>query len=283
VLKQLAYYLGMAVSCLGLLYLILPSGYDAFHRGFLHTFFGMIGVIVWVLIGGISVWKIFSKPKKKSKQPVKEVNQHIELDMESSDRRRRTYFSKLKDLPNQSEFKRDIENSKNQIDRFERYIDNIRSFYKEFSRGDKFDSAACERAINGAIKLFYSRIDSMIAYIRTFDSDEYKAFRNGELDLKSEKSTFEKKELFDKTFRYVDQITDNNEEMVLAVHKMLLGMTEKSATKEWDSEAIQAVKKLADYIETTERAMKLDSEVGATLLKQLSGGPAISEFSNIRK
>ena len=235
------------------------------------------------MLGIFFVWKIFPKPNRKTKQPDKDVKSQNELDMESRERRKRAYISQLKALPNQDEFSRDIESSKNQIDRFERYLSNIRALYVELSKGNRFDSADCERAINGAIRLFYKRLDSMMAYIRMFDADEYKAFRNGELDLKSEKSASEKKELFAKTFRYVDQITDNNEEMVLAVHKVLLRMTEMGTTKEWDTDAIQAVKTLDKYIKQTEADAALDSEVGETLLRQLDGGPVINGIRNSRK
>lgn len=265
-LKKLGAYLVLAVSCAGEVYLLIPGGYDVFHGGILHTFVGVLGLLGFPFLGIYTMWAVFFRKNTKVSDKSQDGNTEVESATKLSEKRKRKYILMLDELPNKREFNADIDTSKDQINRFEAYLSNIRTLYSGLSHKAKINSAESERAINGAIGIFYRRIESMMACIRLFDSNEYRTFCSGELELKSQKSILEKKALFEKTFKYVDEITDSNEELILAVHKLLSALTEMGLSKEWDNDTILATRRLNDYIKSAEGVTELNSEIGEEIM-----------------
>lgn len=265
-LKKLGAYLILAVSCALEVYLVIPGGYDVFHGGVLHTFVGVLGLLAFPILGIYTMWAVFFRKTTQISNKSKDGNAEVENATKLSERRKKNYILMLDELPNKKEFNSDIETSKDQINRFEAYLTNIRTLYFSLSHKSKINSVESEQAINGAIGIFYKRIESMMACIRLFDSNEYRTFCSGELELKSQKSILEKKALFEKTFKYVDEITDSNEELILAVHKLLSALTEMGLSKDWDNDTMIATRRLNDYIKSAEGVTELNSEIGEQIM-----------------
>lgn len=275
-LKKLISYLVLAVCCALEVFLVIPGGYDIFHGGAIHTFIGMLGLIGFPVIGIVAIWHAFFKKKKTTENKTQNTEKEIEIKNNLSKKRKANYISMLDELPNKRAFRDDIDSSKDQITRFESYLCNIHNICLRLVYKDKINVTECENAIKGAIGIFYSRIESMLACIRLFDANEYRDFCSGELEFKSQKSIIEKKALFEKTFNNVKGIINSNEELILAVHKLLLALNEMNLSKEWDTETILATRKLNDYIKSTEGGIELSSMAGQEVLEYLGkNGPTI--------
>ena len=151
--------------------------------------------------------------------------------------------------------------------------------------GDKINALEGYRDSDGRVmtlisssqNVFYKRIEEFLRIAVSFDNDEYVQFRKGELELKDKELIQKKQEIFDRKFKGVDKITDDNEALILQIDELLDVLTRKTNDSAWDTSTQMSLSKMADYIDKIEDGMEMDKTASFNALKALKG---INQYKN---
>ena len=151
--------------------------------------------------------------------------------------------------------------------------------------GDKINALEGYRDSDGRVmtlisssqNVFYKRIEEFLRIAVSFDIDEYVQFRKGELELKDKELIQKKQEIFDRKFKGVDKITDDNEALILQIDELLDVLTRKTNDSAWDTSTQMSLSKMADYIDKIEDGTEMDKTASFNALKALKG---INQYKN---
>lgn len=243
-------------AALALIYLLSPGLFDVFSQP-----------PVWMLLGlvvgfGLTIGALWLDYKLLfAKQEIHPVA--LKTDVQN---RPEEYTQLLRQCLNKPFFRKDLEAGIDQIARFEKKQKTIQLLLKT---GSKINADKCLTILTRVSDVFYENVRALATRAIVFDEDEYALFRAGKLELATEQARRQKEDFYTSVAQYTDEITNQNEEIILRIDQLSLELTRANTANKWDTDSILAMQHLDEYIRSTELTQNLEREVGEEVCSKI--------------
>lgn len=261
-MKKVLSLLGVNGAAAVLLIVLLSPGlFNLFAQPVLVVLLGLI-VGFAALLGCLWIdYRLLFRPEPAKRVPQQEPPA-------SRETRAQEYTRRLKNCLHMSFFQKDLTAAIDQIARFEKKQQTVHEMLQG-EGGEKVGAGRCLAILQSVGDIFYENVRSLLARTRLFDEKEYQLFRNGQLELSTPQARAQKEEFYRTLAQSIDEMTDQNEEILLQIDKLSLELSRASTSNQWDTDTIVAMKRLDDYIQSTRQAQNWEREAGETVCRQI--------------
>lgn len=258
-IKKLILAAANAATALLLIVLLSPGLFNLFSRPFPLLLVGLAGGISAVAGCLMFDYRIlFAKPSLSA----------IPID-EDGENGPEEYIEMLQHCMGKAFFQKDLAACIDQIRRFEKKKQMNQLLLTAGEAGGQEYEEKCAPLLQRVTDIFYDNVKALVTRAILFDEAEYELFQQGRLELATPQARSQKGAFYQNLAKVVDEITNQNEEILLQLDELALEMTRANTANEWDTETIVTMKKLAELIEKTKRKQDLEKEVGEAVCQQL--------------
>lgn len=148
-------------------------------------------------------------------------------------------------------FEEDIELAKSQLDRLEQKKSTLTMLLQQKFSPTEMSYAKFSQVISDTAELIYANVQSVINRLIIFDYNEYEDIRKGKLKGLSAAALASKQNIFSEHIKYIKNIVQANENIIIKLDNLLLEVTKLDETLGEDVESLDAIKDINALISQT--------------------------------